>query len=228
MNITISQGRTAPPSGAHITIVIDVIRAFTVAHYAFIQGVDRIYLADSKEQAFQIKEKYPEYLLAGEVEGYSIDGFNLDNSPYHLKKHNLKNKTLVQKTTNGVHATLNCLDCDHVFVTGFTNAKRTATYVKEQVNSDTWIHIVASHPSGDDDLACAEYIKGIIEESSYIKEQEVIKRVKGSHVAEKFFDENKEVFMPEDIDYCLADINSNFVMKVSKQGELPMIERVIE
>lgn len=133
MQITIYQGRNSPPTVADITIVIDVIRAFTVAHYAFGQGASRIFLAESVEQALQMKEANPEYLLAGEVTGLPIDGFDLDNSPYHIQQKNLSGKTLVQKTTNGVGATLNCLSSDHVFVTGFTNARNTADFVRERI-----------------------------------------------------------------------------------------------
>ena len=62
-----------------------MIRAFTVAHYAFLQGASSIYLAETVEQAFQISEKQQELLLAGEVGGLPIQGFDLDNSPYDIK-----------------------------------------------------------------------------------------------------------------------------------------------
>ncbi|GGB31510.1 2-phosphosulfolactate phosphatase [Virgibacillus dakarensis] len=229
MQIIIYQGNAAPPKAADITIVIDVIRAFTVAHYAFLQGVHCIFLADSIEQALQIKKENPDFLLAGEVDGLAIEGFDLDNSPSHIKQLNLTGKTLVQKTTNGVRAALNCLASKHVFVTGFSNAKQTAAFIREKMAAvnGKMIHIIASHPSGDDDLACAEYIKSMLEGSSnLISAQEVKERIKHSHVAEKFFDEENPVFLREDINNCLKEINTDFVMKMNTTSEIPKIERV--
>ncbi|MRH43846.1 2-phosphosulfolactate phosphatase [Aquibacillus halophilus] len=227
MKINIYQGRTVPPTVADTTIVIDVIRAFTVAHYAFLQGVSRILLAETVEQAFQIKKEHPEYLLAGEVAGLAIKGFDLDNSPYHIQEKNLTGKVLVQKTTNGVRATLNCLKSDSVFVTGFTNARNTAEFVKERITGEEeTINIIASHPSGDDDLACAEYIKSLIEDSSSISAREVVDRIKQSHVAAKFYDRENKAFQYEDIFQCIRELNTDFVMKVDHASKIPTIERV--
>ncbi|SFA84928.1 2-phosphosulfolactate phosphatase [Lentibacillus halodurans] len=228
MYISIYQGRTAPSTVADITIVIDVIRAFTLAHYAFLQGVSRIYLVETVDQAFEIKQENPEYLLAGETAGYAIEGFDIDNSPYHLQQKNLSGKTLVQKTTNGVRAALNNLPSDHVFVTGFTNARQTAEFVRERFadEKEKTVHIIASHPDGDDDLACAKYIKSILENANSLSALEVRERIKRSHVAGKFFDKRNTAFIQEDIAYCIRELDTNFVMKVNKTTEIPMIERV--
>jgi 2-phosphosulfolactate phosphatase len=228
MSINIYQGRTAPPIVANITIVIDVIRAFTVAHYAFLQGISRILLAETMEQAFRLKKENPEYLLAGEVEGVAIKGFDLDNSPYHIQQKSLEGKTLVQKTTNGVRATLSCLSSEHIFVTGFSNARKTAAFVRNRIldEKEEVVNIIASHPYGDDDLACAEYIKSILKDSNSISAQEVTERIKYAHVAEKFFDENNRAFLREDVFHCIKELNTNFVMKVNKDSKIPMIERV--
>jgi 2-phosphosulfolactate phosphatase len=229
MQVTIYQGSKAPPAIANITIVIDVIRAFTVAHHAFLQGVRQIFLASTIAQARQIKKENPDYLLAGEIKnGLPIAGFDLDNSPHHMQQKNLSGKTLVQKTTNGVRATLNCLSSNHIFVTGFTNAKNTAAFVREKIQGDRrkTVNIIASHSSGDDDLACGEYIKSILEDSNTISIQEVKNRIKQSHVAEKFFDEDNAAFIREDVLHCAAERNTDFVMKVNKAGKIPMIERI--
>lgn len=228
MHIQIYQGNTAPPTAANITIVIDVIRTFTIAHYAFLKGVKRIILAKNLEQAFQLKMKNPDFLLAGEINGLPIKGFDLDNSPYNIKSITLTGKTLIQKTTNGVKATLHCLSSDHVFVTGYAHAKTTAKFIKNKFAKDREksINIIASHPSGDDDLACAEYIKSILEDSNTISSKKVAERIKHSHVAEKFFDENNSYFNRVDIEYCMIELDTGFVMKVRKNAKIPMIERV--
>jgi len=226
MHILIHQGSAKLPKTTKITIIIDVIRAFTVAHYAFLQGIKRIMLAETVEQAFQIKMENPDFLLAGEVDGLPIEGFDLDNSPYHISQKSLAGKTLVQKTTNGVRATLNCLTSEHLFVTGYTNAKITAQFVKENFKNakQNSVTIVASHPSGDDDLACAEYIKSILD-GDRISAKKVIERIKHSHAAKKFYEKNAS-FLREDIDLCAKELDTDFVMKVNKNDEMPMIERV--
>jgi 2-phosphosulfolactate phosphatase len=228
MKITIYQGNDhlLPPSD--ITIVIDVIRAFTVAHIAFMKGVNKILLVGTVEEALQLKKEYPEYLLAGEVGGLPIAGFDLDNSPFRIHSANIEGKTLVQKTTNGVKATLHSLQAKELYVTGFSNARTTALFIKslvEKAGLDQTIHIVASHPTGDDDLACALYIKGIMEGKENIAVNDVRERIRHSHVAAKFFDPLQSDFIPEDIAFCLREIPCSFVMKVNKIGELPMIER---
>lgn len=228
MKITIYQGNEhlLPPSD--ITVVIDVIRAFTVAHFAFMKGVNKILLVGTVEEALKLKEEFPEYLLAGEIGGLPITGFDLDNSPFRIDSACVEGKTLVQKTTNGVKATLHSLRAEELFVTGYSNAKTTALYIKrivQKAGPDITINIVASHPTGDDDLACALYMKGIIEGKEDITDKDVRERICHSHVAAKFFDPLQPEFIPEDIAYCVREIPSSFVMKVNKNGELPMIVR---
>lgn len=229
MTITIVQGNDKELETSDVNIVIDVIRAFTFAHCAFIRGVDKILLVKTVEEAFELKGSNPTYLLAGEVNGLEIKGFDFDNSPSLISKYNLEGRTLVQKTTNGVKATLYSLDADSVFVTGYSNAKTTADYVKKfycSNNQNKFINLVASHPSGDDDLACAKYIKGILEDNINDSSSEVVKRIKTSHVANKFFDPEQPEFNEEDITFCLKELESDFVMKVNQTNCIPRIERV--
>jgi len=57
-----------------------------------------------------LKASDPALLLAGEIKGLGIPGFDLDNSPYRVAQAKLEGRRLVQKTTNGVKATLAALD----------------------------------------------------------------------------------------------------------------------
>ncbi|PJH95026.1 2-phosphosulfolactate phosphatase [Bacillus sp. SN1] len=227
MPITIYQGHHHSLAPADINIVIDVIRAFTVAHYAFIGGAKEILLAGTAEEAFALKETYPDYVLTGEEKGVGISGFDLDNSPKRMAMQGMADKRLIQKTTNGVTAALGALNAKLLFVTGFSNARTTAEHVKTLAAKDCVMNIVASHPSGDDDMACAEYIKDIIEGTNAVTSAETIERIKGSSVAEKFFDRCQPLFDPEDIAYCTKELTGDFVMKVKQEREVPTIERVM-
>ncbi|PLT30547.1 2-phosphosulfolactate phosphatase [Peribacillus deserti] len=229
MGIHIFQGHEPALKSSYINVVIDVIRAFTVTQYAFMKGAEGILLAGSVEEAFKLKQKNPDYLLAGEVGGLPISGFDFDNSPANVFKADLRNRYLIQKTTNGVTATLNSLDAEYVFVTGFSNARTTAEFIKNKLIGpapDQLINIIASHPDGDDDLACAEYISGLLHGPRSCTGKEAADRIVNSAAAQKFFDEAKPQFNPEDIDLCIKERSSGFIMKVSYKDRIPMIERV--
>lgn len=228
MPIQIIQGHHHTLDASHINIVIDVIRAFTVAHYAFIHGVQGIILAGTLDDALRLKKIYPDFLLAGEIQGLPIPGFELDNSPARLHDFDLREKFLIQKTTNGVTATLNALSTEHLFVTGFTNARTTAEFIKRNLlkDDDMMINVIASHPSGDDDLACAQYISEILKDTNRISAEETIERIRKSEAAGKFYDIERPEFLQEDISFCIQEIPSDFVMKVNLNKNHPLIERL--
>lgn len=93
MPIAIYQGHHHSLAPADINIVIDVIRAFTVAHYAFIGGAKEILLVRTADEAFALKDTYPDYVLTGEEKGVGISGFDLDNSPKRMAGQNMTDKS---------------------------------------------------------------------------------------------------------------------------------------
>lgn len=188
------------------------MRAFTVAHLAMMQGVQRIYLVSSIEEAFALKEKYPEYLLAGEKDGLAIEGFDLDNSPSALLSYELCGKTLVQKTSNGTKATLENLDADRVFVTGFSNSSQLVNYL-HSVPIKT-LQVIPSRLK-DDDFAVRDYIQALYEKKE-ISQLEIIARIVHSDVAEKFFTDSR--FNPKDVIFATSEITCDFVMEVKNFG----------
>lgn len=224
MKITISQG-TQPLPYAHINIVIDVIRAFSVSHYAFQHGINEIILVKEAEDALLLKASDPTLLLSGEIKGYKIDGFDFGNSPHELSISNLTQKTLVQRTTNGVKAALCSLDADHVLATGFVGAYETSAWVKTLVKNshdhDILINIIASHPEGDDDLACAEYIQKILldqyDDLSSLQEQTAL-RIIHSEAAKKFLDPSNQDFPVLDLIKCLSTSENHFIMPIIHNG----------
>lgn len=227
--VNIIQGSEEDYPAADVNIVIDVIRAFTVSHIAFLKEVREIFLVNTIEEAFLFRKDNPSFLLAGEVGGLPIENFDLDNSPHTFTKATIANKSLVQKTSNGVKATLRALNARTILVTGLSNARKTALYAKQlSTTKDPFtINIIASHAGDDDDLACAEYIRDILLGLNQINIDIIKSRIRNSRPAQKFFDAAKIDFNPKDMDYCMQEIECNFVMEVDKSLVLPRIVKQV-
>lgn len=227
--IRVLQGVSGGVPPADINVVIDVIRAFTVAHVAFLRGAREILLVNTVEEAQALKRIRPDLLLAGEVKGLPIPGFDLDNSPSRFSRTELQGRTLVQKTTNGVRATLAALDARRVFVTGFSNAGTTADWVRRLLTTDDSmrvVNVIASHDHDDDDLACAEYIQDRVLGAGLVRTDTVMERIRRSRPAAKFLSPNPRDFDPRDLEFCACDTDSGFVMEVDRQGIVPTIRRL--
>src|SRR5260221_4408033 len=84
-----------------VTIVIDVIRAFTVAAYAFAGGASRLWLVRTTDEAFALRRREPGALLAGEIGGRLISGFYLNKLPALMAKSHLARRLLIQRTGAG-------------------------------------------------------------------------------------------------------------------------------
>ena len=198
MDIHIAQGHNPPHNIHGITVVIDVIRSFTTSHHAFRKGLRCIWPVASAEQAFALRDEHlPDALLAGEVEALPIPGFDFGNSPWEIDQVELQDKELILRTTNGVAATLRARDSREVLVAGLVNAEATANYLRKQ-NPPTVV-LVASHPTGDEDVACAEYIRHLLGGDG-ITYEAARDRTLNARAAQKFFAGTHPRLRPQDIE----------------------------
>jgi 2-phosphosulfolactate phosphatase len=209
-----------------VTVVIDVIRAFTTSAIAFQKGVRQILMVKDSPGAFRLKKEQPDRLLLGEKDAHPIPGFDFDNSPWRLLQSqiNLNGKVLIQRTTNGVKAVVNNFNINNTFVTGFSNARITAEYIRNNFPEEK-VNLIASHPSSDEDMACAEYMRAILH-SQPTKLSTILNRIRNSAAAGKFFT-NTDVFLPQDIDLCTMENKEEpFVMVVQKETDQLVMKKV--
>ncbi|MAO60293.1 MAG: 2-phosphosulfolactate phosphatase [Alcanivorax sp.] len=202
MEIKIAQGHNPPHNIHGITVVIDVIRAFTTSHEAFLGGASHIYPVATAEDAFQLRETYRDGLLVGEIQALPIDGFDHGNSPWEIRHTDVRGRYLIMRTTNGVTATLRARDSQQVLVGALVNARATARYIRE-CNPETVV-LVASHPTGDEDVACAEYLRGLLGGEGISLEQ-ARDRTRNAFAAKKFLDGRHPRLRPQDIDMASSD-----------------------
>src|ERR1051325_2322138 len=85
-------------SATGLVVVIDVIRAFTNAAFAFSRGAREINPVATGEEALKVKAEVPNSMACGEVGGSPPEGFDFGNSPTQTNKLDLNERILVQCT----------------------------------------------------------------------------------------------------------------------------------
>ena len=114
---------------AEIVVVIDVMRAFTTAAFAFASGVKKIILTGTVEDAFELQSHNPESLIMGEVNGLRVPGFDLWNSPFEVSRLDLKGKTIIQRTSSGTQGILRSAGAKTLLAGSFVVAEATLAYI---------------------------------------------------------------------------------------------------
>ncbi|MFF7550724.1 2-phosphosulfolactate phosphatase [Streptomyces canus] len=148
----IAQLVDAPP----VAVVVDVMRAFTVAAWAFGQGAERIVLAESLDEALALKGRHPDWVAL--KDGPPAPGFDTVNSPGLLRSLDLGGQTVVQKTTAGTVGALAVKEASLVLCASFVVAGATARLLRTRKCADVTFVVTGEDGQADEDLACAQYI----------------------------------------------------------------------
>ncbi|UPZ26804.1 2-phosphosulfolactate phosphatase [Streptomyces sp. LRE541] len=142
-----------PPS---VAVVIDVMRAYTVAAWAFAQGAEKIVLAESLDEALALKARHPDWVAL--KDGPPAPGFDAVNSPGLLRSMDLGGRTVVQKTTAGTVGALAVKGARLVLCAGFVVAEATARLLRTHDAPDVVFVVTGEDGRAEEDLACAQYI----------------------------------------------------------------------
>lgn len=208
-------------------VVIDVLRAFTSACYAFGAGAKEIYLVSEIEQAFALRNRFPGARLMGEVGGGPIDGFDFSNSPRHYLEHDLTGTTLVQRTSNGTQGVTRAKDADVTLAASFVCAGATARYLQQAAPSLITFVITAWHAdspdpghgprAGDEDAACADYIEALLTQPA-VDAQPYIDRVNNSPAGIVFQSNSRPQYPAQDLPYCAQLDRFGFALPIERQA----------
>lgn len=94
------------PMESEAVVIIDVLRATTMACALFDAGITELVMVSTIEEALEWKKKG--YITAGERGAVKIKGFDLGNSPTELLdidiRSKIKDKPVVMTTSNGTRA----------------------------------------------------------------------------------------------------------------------------
>ena len=133
----------------NMMVVIDVLRCTSSMINALANGARRIIPVKTVREAYRLKSKYPEYLLAGERGGTKPEDFDFGNSPLEFTREKVHDKTLIFTTTSGTAALSRCRTAKSVLIASFLNVSSAASRaIKTASREERGISIVLSGRRG--------------------------------------------------------------------------------
>jgi len=206
-----------------IVIIIDVLRAFSTAAYAFSRGAREIVLVSTVEQALTLKLQIPDSKAMGEVGGLAPQGFDFGNSPTFINREDLSGITLIQRTGAGTQGAVRSENAEVMLASSFVVATATLAFVNNLRASEvTFVVTGKTFSGGDEDLACAEYLEELLKGNSP-DAKPFIKRVFDSRDALQHLDPLEIAFPRSDLDYCSQIDKFDFAMPITREaGKLIM------
>jgi len=224
MNIDIVGWETLPDL-RDVVVVIDVLRAFTTAAYAFGGGAKAIALVATVDEAVALRARFPAALLVGEVGGYPIDGFDCGNSPFELTRRALGGAMVIQRTSSGTRAAVAAKGARVLVAASFACAEATVRYILRCQPAHVALVVSGRRGAsgGGDDLACASYLAARLLGEAVASEP-FLARVRDSDEARRFRDGDRIAFPAEDLDLALELDRFDFAMVARREGDLLLLE----
>ena len=213
-----------------VVVVVDVIRAFTTAAYAFGAGAREIWLVADVDEARALGRAWPEAILMGEDRGRRPDGFHLSNSPVDAASADLDGRVVIQRTSAGTQGAVAAVDADCLFAASLVCAAATAAAIDATGLGDPTYVISGRMPEdphyGEDDVRTAEFIEDV-RRGRQPDPQEVAAAVLASDEAARTLAlANERDVRPDDIVFATDVDRFAFAMEVERVGDgLRMVPR---
>ncbi|MEV0220980.1 2-phosphosulfolactate phosphatase [Streptomyces sp. NPDC050704] len=203
-----------------VAVVVDVMRAFTVAAWAFAQGAEKIVLAESLDEALALKTRHPDWVAL--KDGPFAPGFDTVNSPGLLRSMDLGGRTVVQKTTAGTVGALAVKEASLVLCASFVVAEATAQLLRTRRSDSVTFVVTGDDGQAEEDLACAQYIARTATEAG-TDPAEFLRRAAESRAAAELAEGVRQGVHPDDVALCLEVDRFPFAMVASLEGSLMVL-----
>jgi len=203
-----------------VAVVVDVMRAFTVAAWAFAQGAEKIVLAESLDEALALKARHPDWVAL--KDGAPAPGFDAVNSPGLLRSADLGGRTVVQKTTAGTVGALAVKDAPLVLCAGFVVAEATARLLRARRCDSVTFVVTGEDGRADEDLACAQYIARRATGAG-TDAAGFLRRAAESRAAAELVEGVRQGVHPDDVSLCLELDRFPFAMTATLEDLLMVL-----
>ena len=204
-------------------VVIDVLRAFSTAAYAFAAGARAMVVAHSVDEIETLRRRHrPSITVGAQPGGLPVAGLDHGNSPASVARLGLGGVTVIEYTAGGVRGLIDCEHAPAVLAASLVCARATAEYIR-RLQPDTVTFVITglwTDRDGDEDHACADLIEAhLAREQPWLEDYE--RRVRASDFGRRFGDPAYPHLGRADLDLCAAADRFDFAMPMRRvDGEL--------
>ena len=204
--------------GYAAAVVIDVVRAFTVAPWCLARGAERVLLARDADAALAARvERFPQALLLRD--GRPDPRFDLPNAPGRIAGEDLTGRTIVQATGNGTRGAHAVAGVPIILCASFVTARATAAVLAGTAGS-----VLCVPTEGDEDVALADYLAALLDGGGTADAEPYLRRVRdspaGQECRERGTDPAYPGVHPDDLDRCLQVDAFDHALQAIPDGQL--------
>src|SRR5258705_12742976 len=126
-----------------VVVVIDVLCAFSCSALMFPFGIRDLALVRTPEEALAFRDGDPDYLVAGEVKGVKVEGFDLGNSPADIVSKGesfFRGRRIAARSSAGTQGVLAAAaHAEQVLLGSYMTAAATAAYIRDHARIDALV-----------------------------------------------------------------------------------------
>lgn len=213
------------PGQLHVTVVIDVFRAFTTASYVLGCNPTAYIITTKSAVISRLALNFQNPLLIGKAEIGAKLAYDIPNSPTRAEEVAITGRAVLHRTEAGARGIFLARESDIILVAGFVNAEATAEYIRKLDNPNITL-IPMGHeaitPSLEDHV-CAMYIAALINEKKVNIENfiPILRKGPGRY----FFSEDQWQYPHEDFKRCLETGRYRFAIQAIVKNDYAILTR---
>jgi 2-phosphosulfolactate phosphatase len=201
-----------------VIIVVDVLRAFSTAAYAFAAGAKAMVVVHSLDEVDTLRRRHAPCISVGAMAGgMPVPGFDYGNSPASVATLDLSQHTVIEYTAGGVRGLIDCEHAPAVLAASLVCARATAEYVR-QLQPEIVTFVITglwTDRDGDEDHACADLIEAYLaHEKPWLEDYE--RRVRECDFGRRFGDPTYPHLTRADLELCATADRFDFAMPMRR------------
>jgi len=214
-----------------VVVVIDVLRAFSSSALMFHYGIEELVLVRTPEEALALRRADAAWIVAGEVKGVKVDGFDIGNSPseiIELGERFFRGRRVVLRSSAGTQGVAGAIvTADEVVLGSFMTAAATARYLRRRCGDTVPVTLLAmglqGHSRSVEDEGCADYLQHLLAGTPYDHLATVWRCLTDPFIAKSLRGERPH--MPrEDVILVLQRDLLDFCLVARREGERVVVE----